>query len=245
MDDDSDYDFEGFDEDDLILNRQNHDNDSDIEVSDFDSDDDDDVLGGDPLPDDWTRDLHDVLVQDFIDLGPIGPLHNLTGEALALDYFHLIWGTEIYNILVRETNRYANQRQDEAGAHDKYWTDVTVNEMKAYISINITMGIHSLPEQIQYWSEDPSLGVDAVRKLMQKNRLKKISQYLHTNDNSMAIPYGQPGHDRLHKVRPLLHILTGNFRWCYKPHRELSIDEAMVGFKGCISNIGEGRENNR
>ena len=57
-------------------------------------------------------------------------------------------------------------------------------------------------------------------------------KFLHLSDNSQYIPRGQPGHDPLYKIRPLLSPLLANFKAAYTLHRELSIDEAMVGFKG-------------
>jgi hypothetical protein len=54
-------------------------------------------------------------------------------------------------------------------------------------------------------------------------------------DNSKNIPYGQPGHDKLFKVRPLLDALVPRFRSEYKMHKECSIDEAMIPFKGRLA----------
>ncbi|KAG5873064.1 hypothetical protein JTB14_007701 [Gonioctena quinquepunctata] len=43
---------------------------------------------------------------------------------------------------------------------------------------------------------------------------------------------GDEKFDKLYKVRPLLTALKENFKALYVPHRELAIDESMVGFKG-------------
>ena len=60
-----------------------------------------------------------------------------------------------------------------------------------------------------------------------------MARYL--NNNAHNIPKGQPGHDPLYKLRPLLDPLIGNFQAAYTLNRELSVDEAMVGFKGRLS----------
>ena len=62
-------------------------------------------------------------------------------------------------------------------------------------------------------------------------------KFLHLSDNSQYIPKGQSGHDPLYKLRPLLVPLITNFQAAYTLHCELSIDEAMVGFKGRLSFI--------
>ena len=59
-----------------------------------------------------------------------------------------------------------------------------------------------------------------------------IFHYLHFNDNNLAVPRGSPRYDKLFKIRPLIEKLLATFLAMYKPHRENSIDKAMVGFKG-------------
>ena len=63
-------------------------------------------------------------------------------------------------------------------------------------------------------------------------RFKALLSALHLNDNTTAIPRGQQGHDKLHKVRPYFDRLRTNFLHQFKPSSEHSLDEAMVGFKG-------------
>ena len=53
-------------------------------------------------------------------------------------------------------------------------------------------------------------------------------------DESINIPHGQPGHDKLYKVRPLIESLNTAFRDIYYPTCELSVEERMVGFKDCL-----------
>ena len=48
----------------------------------------------------------------------------------------------------------------------------------------------------------------------------------------MEIPHGQPGHDKAFKVRPVIDSVLQKCLTLYKPHRETSVDEAMVKFKG-------------
>ena len=55
---------------------------------------------------------------------------------------------------------------------------------------------------------------------------------LHLNYNSACIPRGDPGYDRLHKVHPLHTQATDIFFREYIPNRNISVDEAMIGFKG-------------
>ena len=62
-------------------------------------------------------------------------------------------------------------------------------------------------------------------------------KFLHLADNMAYIPKGQPGHDALFKIRPFFEPLIANFQAAYTPNREMSVDEAMIGFKGRLSFI--------
>ena len=62
-------------------------------------------------------------------------------------------------------------------------------------------------------------------------------KFIHLNDNEKYIKKGEDGHDALYKLRPFLDPLVENFQKAYTPGRELSLDEAMVGFKGRLGFI--------
>jgi hypothetical protein len=57
-------------------------------------------------------------------------------------------------------------------------------------------------------------------------------QFLHIVDNDTAIPEGKPGHDPIHKIRPVVDHLNRVFKEAYIPQRDICIDEAMCPFKG-------------
>lgn len=94
------------------------------------------------------------------------------------------------------------------------------------------MGIKRLPNLEDYWSQDFLLGCPELVSSWPYRQFRALLSYLHFNDNNTFIPRGQPGHDRLHKLRPLLDMVAERCKSVYKPERELSLDEAMVGFKG-------------
>ena len=60
----------------------------------------------------------------------------------------------------------------------------------------------------------------------------KISQYLHLNNKSKELPRGDANHDKLFKVRPLLDAVVVLIKSEYLPSKCVSIDEAMIPFKG-------------
>ena len=62
----------------------------------------------------------------------------------------------------------------------------------------------------------------------------QLFRFFHLADNSNQIPFGQPGHDKLYKVRRLLDLVSPHFEEEYTIHQECTIDEAMIPFKGRI-----------
>ena len=70
---------------------------------------------------------------------------------------------------------------------------------------------------------------------MSSRRFELLLKFLHLNDSRKQPARGQPGYDKLYKVRPLLDKVVRNFQSCYSPTENLSIDESMVGFKGRLA----------
>ena len=97
------------------------------------------------------------------------------------------------------------------------------------------MGLNVRHSYRDYLSQDPFLGAPAVVKAFPIYQYSQLLSHLHFNDNQTFIPRGQPGHDKLHKVWPILDRLSQAFLSLYHPHQQNSIDEAMVRFKGCSS----------
>ena len=61
---------------------------------------------------------------------------------------------------------------------------------------------------------------------------REISRYLHFVDDHLA-SHGDPAHDRLGKVRPLITYLSNKFATLYEPSKEVAVDEAIINFQGC------------
>ena len=70
---------------------------------------------------------------------------------------------------------------------------------------------------------------------MPQTRFLKLTQYLHLRDNTNQPQRGQPNFDPLYKIRPVIDMLPASYQQEYRPRRELSVDEGVVGFKGRLS----------
>ena len=86
-----------------------------------------------------------------------------------------------------------------------------------------------------YWSKDPLYSTPLYSQVMSRNRYQLLLKFLHLNDNDTMLPKSDPNYDRLHKIRPLLDYFSNKFESVYTPGPHLSLDEAMVLWKGMLS----------
>lgn len=155
-------------------------------------------------------------------------------QASALEYFELFFDHHVWNLLLTMTNLNA-QRKRAAGTDGGAWKDVTLEELKAFFGLNIAMGIVKLPEAKMYWQQKWLTNVPAFGQVMPRNRFFQILRYLHVSDDAAIVPVGQPGYDKLHKIKPLLELLFPNFEKAYNLHKNISIDECMIPWRGRLS----------
>jgi hypothetical protein len=159
----------------------------------------------------------------------IGPVNPLSSDSTLLQYFQEIFGDKSFEYIAQQTNLYAEQNPPG----DSYnWTPTCSEEIRLLFGMLFAMGIHRLPAIPDYWSKIPILGVQCISKSMPLLRFKALMRCLHLNDNFKAPRPGEDGFDKLYKIRPLLDIVRQNSLSKYMPHRENSVDEAMVLFKG-------------
>ena len=165
--------------------------------------------------------------------GLVGPTVPLNNTVTPLDCFSMFFTLEVWELLVTETNRYADKiLSQKQFRRRRPWTRVGVNEMKAFYGMLIAMGIVRLPRLEMYWCTTRPLFIPNLNKVMSKTRFEQIYRFLHMSDCSKQVARGQPCYDPLFKVRSLLDIIDPLLLSLYNPHEQLSIDEAMIPFKG-------------
>ena len=159
-------------------------------------------------------------------------------NAAVLDYLQLYLTDNVFDHLVTETNRFAEQFMqdnlvDADNSYTGLWVPVTHNEMKKFIGLVLLMGIIYKPTVPLYWSTDEMFATPIFSQVMSHVRFQLILKFLHFNDNEDR--YFNPNdenHDRLHKLQPFLELMRNQMRTVFTPGRELSVDESLVLFKG-------------
>lgn len=158
-----------------------------------------------------------------------GPRVSLPSDPLGL--FSLFLTTCLSTQSLRKQT-YAEQTLQGSG---KEWLTNSA-EIRAYMGFMILMGINQLPEIRDYWSTNEYLHNAPIADRISRDRFEQITHYLHFTDNEMLPSRGEEGYSRLQKVDPVITHLKYRFQSVYHPHCQVSIDEAMIPFKGPLVN---------
>lgn len=174
----------------------------------------------------WNSDGSNVDVPEFTE--HVGPTRRLPRDATPLSS-----SCCCLQLITRYTNKNA---LDLILAHPQMngaeeWTQTTAEEIMAFLGIVILMGVVKLPATHMYWSLDERLNQAGVVKIFPRDRFLILLKYFYCNDPS-ELPHKDDPEYKLYRVKPILEELSRNFLIMYDPHREQSIDEAMVKFKG-------------
>ena len=96
----------------------------------------------------------------------------------------LMQGQEVWQLLVSQTNLYAEQKRGPA--ESSVWCPVTESEMKAWIGLYLNIGLVTKPILNLYWSTDPVVSSPFFTSLILWTRFFQILQHLHFADNTCA-----------------------------------------------------------
>ena len=132
---------------------------------------------GDGIEDDWTSQLREIRVQNFTEeTRPTFPDGYDCNTATPMDYFNLMYSMNIIPDFVRHTSSYTRWKMEQSETDDPIWYEVAENEMKAYLSMNIFMGINKLPGYKDYWSKNNFIGNEGIKSVMTVRRYEKLTE---------------------------------------------------------------------
>lgn len=122
---------------------------------------------------------------------------------------------------------------DQAAAK---WTPAVLKGMCSLFSLVLHICIVEKPKLADYFSFDPVYHCSFPKIChISKNKFNKMLTYLHVSDNTNYIARGQPNHDPLFKIRPVLTASAHTMKECYYPARALTIDEGMCPYRGRVN----------
>lgn len=166
------------------------------------------------------------ITQDAID--------SLDSSENSLDFFLLFMDDEVLDLIVMETNRYAEQCIIDCITNENVsdsmrlmkWVDTDKEEIKKFVGLIIWMGLDKKPAMKDYWSQS-ILYNSLANKTMPRNRFELLLNMIHFSDNLNI-----DGTDKLYKISPLVKLLNQKFSKMYNPEENVCLDETMVPFRG-------------
>lgn len=173
----------------------------------------------------------------------VGPTHFYNEP---VDVFMAFFDDELLDLIVEETNRYAEHciRVKSSESQDgklppssrlRAWTPTNITEVKAFLAIQISMGLCRQPTVEDYWSDYWLTKTPNFTKVMSRNRFQLLTAFCHFTDNSQRIPRGEEGYDALFKIRKVFDSVVAKCKELYTPKQNISIDEMMISWKGRLS----------
>ncbi|KAF9406028.1 hypothetical protein HW555_013446, partial [Spodoptera exigua] len=171
----------------------------------------------------------------------IGPTVSFTNPYEA---FTAIWDREIIELIVRETNIYAQQLTTtmlEDGAmcpnsRITRWQDTNVIEVYTYLAIVLAMGVVVKSRLEEYWNTSKDIfSTSGFSTEMTFDRFQLLSKCLHFNNNNdcdtASLTRSQA---KLFKVQPILDHLNVNFSQLYNLSQNVALDESLTMWKGWL-----------
>jgi len=188
---------------------------SDAAADSSSSDEDEEKEVAAPAEEDaeWSSELHDIAV----------PLPRLRHEHRRLPPdctpFQLLQCFLPHSLMEEFT-----QHTNAAAPHD--WRPTTAEELYAFLGVHLFMGIDRLPRTELYWSQ--TFGHPLVTSLFSRDRFKQLLRFFRVVAPDEAAADRNP----LPHVRSLAAKLNASFAAHAAPSQHLTLDEAMVAYKG-------------
>lgn len=143
--------------------------------------------------------------------------------ATPVEIFEEIFSAEIFDLIVRETVRYATVCKNMPNI------TVSTDDVKKFIGILLFSSYHGLPSERHYWSNDEDLKTDVVKEAMSRRKFQELKSILHFCNNEEA---GANKHDRGFKIRPLVKAIQNSFMKFGVLEENLAVDEMIVKYYG-------------
>jgi hypothetical protein len=123
------------------------------------------------------------------DYGLVQEVTSASGDntILPIDCYHHFITDEIIDLMVRETNRYAEQylqiHEISRRSKSRQWKPTTDVEMLKFFGIIIEIGLVQMPKLEYYWSNSQLYGSEIIRNAMARDRFEVLLKFWHFSDN--------------------------------------------------------------
>lgn len=159
-------------------------------------------------------------------------LHSLQ-PTLEFEYFSLLFDDEMVQNIITYTNVKAQKLGDYKVQNRRSplrnFKALTTAEFYKFIGLTILMGNVHMPSLKHYWSlKNPLYKHPVFGQTLPRNRFEVILRALRFYNIEQEV-------QKKDKISYVLNRCIANFKKFYSPKKQLSIDEALLGFKGRLS----------
>lgn len=168
----------------------------------------------------WTTKVEYTQELTTDDIEKVGITHPELIGMSPYELFSKYYDEDLKNMIIRESIRYARQKNNTQYTLDSADLDV-------FVGIILLSGYHSLPRERMYWNRDEDVKIPFVSSKMSRKRFLEIKKFIHLADNDAVV-----ASDKLYKVRPFLSALNKSFQQFGIFCKFLSVDEEMVPYYG-------------
>jgi len=137
---------------------------------------------------------------------------------------------DLIQLLAEQSNLDHSQNAEKWKVSPKRlkWSNITTEEMRKFLGLIIFMGQVRKENIRDYWSTDPTISTPIFPCTMSRNRFESIWQAWHFSDNRQQTQVS----GWLFKIWPVYEYFVQKFRSVYSRKQELSLDEAMIPWRG-------------
>lgn len=158
--------------------------------------------------------------------------------------FTAIWDREIIELIVRETNIYAQQLAASMLVNNSIkpksritrWQDTNVTEIYTYLAIVMAMGLVVKSRLEEYWNVAQDIFITPGFAMeMTCDRFQLLSKCLHFRNNNDCDPalLTRP-EAKIYKIKPILDHLNNKFSSLYNLSQNIALDESLTMWKGWL-----------
>lgn len=150
-----------------------------------------------------------------------------------LGFFQLFYSGDILNEFVSYTNTYAEARlaNMELRPHSVWhkWSNVTMDEMKAYLGVIMNMALNQKPGLFDYFSTSWLDKMSFFTDVFSRHRFLQIHWMFHPG------PAGNEANNKGYKINNIIRHMKEKCLQHYFPGPNIAIDESTIAFKGRVS----------
>ena len=158
-------------------------------------------------------------------------IRELPNDLNPYDVFALFVDDEIIDLLVLETNIYAEQKLNKSellpSSRMHKWTRTNSEEMKKFLGLILWMRFVKTNPISNYWSKSPLYNFQLPRTVMSRNRFELLLSNFHFADNMSTAR-----ENLLRKVLPLFDKLQRKYQEIFTPEENIVIDETLIPWRG-------------